>query len=91
MIHVRWEDTALNQAAALWMAADSTVRQTITSAMNRIDERLRRNPSEEGESRPEDRRILFDFPLGILYRIEPTGEVVSVLRVWHCPKRTKSP
>jgi hypothetical protein len=64
MIVVRWEDTAINQAAALWLAGDSLLRQSITSAMNRIDDRLEKNAAQEGESRPKNRRILFEFPLG---------------------------
>lgn len=91
MIHVEWIETALNEATNLWLAANSALRQEISDAMNDIDRRLARNPSGEGESRPGGRRIHFQFPLALFFRIEPSGDVVTVLHVWRYVKRKKSP
>src|SRR5437868_15417868 len=82
MFRVRWEKTALNELSTLWMAADSMMRQQITTATHQIDQQLRGDPLGQSESRPDGRRILFASPLGITFRVEPDGQMVSVLRVW---------
>jgi hypothetical protein len=89
MFRVRWQDTALNELAALWLAADSLLRQRITAATSEIDRQLQTDPLKPSESRPGSRRILFEPPLGILFRIEADGQTVSVLRVWLYRKRTR--
>jgi hypothetical protein len=82
MFSVRWEETALNQLATIWTAADSALRKTITATTSQIDQQLQTDPLGPSESRPGGRRILFLSPLGILFRIEADGHTVSVLRVW---------
>jgi hypothetical protein len=88
MFRVRWEDTALSELAAIWLQADSALRQLITDATNRIDQQLQTDPLTDSESRPGGRRILFVSPLGITFRIEADGQTVSVLRVWLFRRRT---
>jgi len=82
MFRVRWEETALNELAALWLAANAALRQAITTASSQIDQLLQTDPLGQSESRPDGRRILFVSPLGITFRIEEDGETVSVLRIW---------
>jgi hypothetical protein len=82
MFRVRWKQSALNELAALWMAADSEERRAITAATHRIDQLLRGDPDNQGESRPGGRRILFVPPLGILFRVDAAQAVVRVLHVW---------
>jgi hypothetical protein len=82
MFQVRWEDTALNELAALWIQAEATLREEITTATSQIDEELEANPYVLGESRPEGRRILFIYPLGVLFRIEQDEQTISVLHIW---------
>ena len=89
MFHVAWLQTALDQLASLWLQADSLLRQAITSATHQIDHKLRTDPLGHSESRPGGRRVLFGFPLGILFKIEADGKTVSVLRVWLFRKRKK--
>ncbi len=81
MFTVRWEESALNELARLWLQANPRVRPAITAATHEIDRRLQADPQGEGESRPGNRRILFVLPLGTLYRLEADGQTVSVLRV----------
>ena len=81
MFRVRWERRALNELANLWTQADSAQRQAITAASQAIDQRLRRDPRNAGESRSGGRRILFAPPLVVIFRIEPDGQTVSVLTV----------
>lgn len=41
MFQVRWERRAIDELTARWLEADSVLRQAITPAVHRIDERLR--------------------------------------------------
>ena len=79
---VDWLQSALDELADLWNQADAASRQHITSACNEIDQRLKRNPNSEGESRADDRRILFVYPLAVLYRVINDNSKVEILHVW---------
>lgn len=79
---VLWTPSARNDLADLWLKADSVQRRRITVAAQSIDNRLAIDPSNEGESRPGGRRICFEVPLGISFRVDQRGGTVSVLRVW---------
>lgn len=81
MFRVRWLRRALNDPAAVWTQADPAKRQAITAASAQIDRRLRRDPRNEGESRPKGRRILFVPPLAVIFRVEADGRTVSVLQL----------
>lgn len=87
MYRVRWEGKALIALAALWVSANSAERKAITAASHQVDQRLRRDPENEGESRPKGRRIMFEAPLAVVFRIEPDGRTVSVLQVRMFRKR----
>lgn len=89
MFQVEWLQTALNQLMTIWISADSSQRQAITTATHQIDQQLKVDPLGTSESRPEGRRILFNVPLGVLFRIEADGQTVSVLRVWHFRKHVQ--
>ena len=82
MFRVRWKQSALNELASLWMAADSEQRRAISEATDLIDQQLEFDPDTLGESRPGNRRILFASPLGILFRVYPQKKVVHVLQLW---------
>jgi hypothetical protein len=79
MYHVRWEKRALAALTNLWLQADSAGRKAITAATHALDTRLRRDPHNEGESRSDGRRIAFEPPLAIVFRVEAYGLTVSVL------------
>jgi hypothetical protein len=81
MFHVRWARVALNELTNLWLAADPAERLRITSATHSVEQRLRRDPRNEGESRSRGRRITFEAPLTFIFRVEPDGRTVSVLHV----------
>jgi hypothetical protein len=80
MFRVEWFQSALDQLTVLWLQADQALRQAITQATHRIDQLLQSDPHNAGESRPGGRRILFESPLGILFRVDANN--VTVLRVW---------
>lgn len=88
MWRVRWAKVARNALTEGWLQADSSLRQAITAATYQLDQHLQMNPDMVGESRPGGRRILLESPLGVLYRIEPGIQTVSVLRTWIFHKRS---
>lgn len=73
------------QEANLWL--NSANRQAITTAAYEIEQRLRTNPIDVGESRSGGWRILLMAPLGITFSVNLQGHCVSVLQVWQFSKR----
>src|SRR5437016_1781735 len=63
MFQVEWLQTVLDALADLWTQADSSQRQAITAASHAIDQRLSKDPHNEGESRSGGFRIMFAPPL----------------------------
>lgn len=82
MFRVEWLQSALDELALIWMSANTSQRQAITAASHDIDKQLPINPHEQGESRPNGRRIQFFPPLGITYRADEENAVVVVVHVW---------
>ena len=82
---VRWLANALQKLAQVWLAAPD--RNAITQATNRIDARLERDPHGESESRGGRDRVLFEAPLGVLFRIDETKRFVYVMSVWRFETR----
>jgi hypothetical protein len=66
--------------AAIWISAAD--RGAVTTASHTIDQQLRVDPLTVGESRENDRRILMEAPLGVLFRVLPDERIVQVLTVW---------
>jgi len=77
---VIWLRPAEQRLADIWLNAPD--RDAVTRAAHAIDQRLRRDPENEGESRPGGRRVLFSDPLGVFFRVFPDDRVVHVLLVW---------
>jgi hypothetical protein len=82
MYTVQWLQTALDELTELWVQADSSSRQAITAATHQIDRQLTADPSDAGESRADDRRILFESPLAVDFRVLPNAAIVEILHVW---------
>lgn len=89
MFRVDWLEVALDELAALWTQSDSVQRQAITAASHAIEQRLARDPNNEGESRPGGRRITFSAPLAVRFQVEPDGQTVTVLQVRMFRRRSK--
>ncbi|HEV3449273.1 MAG TPA: hypothetical protein VG099_31850 [Gemmataceae bacterium] len=77
---VNWLPDCEQELAHLWINAPD--RQAVTQAAHILDERLRLDPLNAGESRPSGRRILFASPLGVVYRVIPDDMLVQVEHVW---------
>lgn len=77
---VIWLPDAEEELAALWL--NSSDRGVVTRAAAALDQLLARDPANEGESRPNERRIVFAAPLAAIYRIHADARQVDVLHVW---------
>ena len=75
-----WQPRAEDELTRLWL--DSPQRETVRLAADEIDMLLKMNPLDAGESRSDNRRILFVAPLGVVYRVFEVDRRVKVLRVW---------
>jgi plasmid stabilization system protein ParE len=80
MFAVRWKKVARENLAEIWLQAAD--RNAVTRATHRIDQLLRSNPEQKGESRDGGRRVLLEPPLGVVFRVRTQGQIVEVLRVW---------
>jgi len=70
------------ELTSLWLQADSATRQAITGAAHIIDQELSTNAQELGESRGDEDRIFFVYPLGIEFELDDQGRMVRVFHVW---------
>ena len=84
---VEWDPAAEAELTRIWIASDSELRTAITKSARAIDRLLEKDPINQGESRPNDRRIIFDLPLGIVYEVMPASRLVRVLFVWQVKHR----
>jgi plasmid stabilization system protein ParE len=82
---VVWQPSAQDELAELWYSAAD--RSAVTRAAAEIDRVLAINPSEAGESRGEDLRILIVPPLAANFRVYESDRQVRVGRVFLFGKR----
>jgi hypothetical protein len=82
MYEVRWTKSALDELAEMWLVSDSSLRDAITAAAAQVDAMLAKFPGEAGESRSDNRRILFMPPLGVSFVVHEPDRRVIVLHVW---------
>lgn len=82
---VVWLPRAERELAELWER--STDRAGVTRAVDRTDRLLSSFPDRVGEGRPDQRRLLFDGPLGILFRVSEDDRLVQVISVWDITRR----
>lgn len=77
---VLWRPTAERKLAEIW--TDAADRQAVTSAADEIDALLKSQPSEIGESRVANTRILTVAPLSVYYDVFEQDCLVAVWAVW---------
>ena len=82
---VLWRPVAEQRLAALWTSVSD--RNVVTRAAHAIDEALRTDPEQVGESRADEVRILFEEPLGALFMVSPDDRTVYALSVWRTDRR----
>lgn len=81
---VTWTRPALRQFLDLWTSA--TDPDAVDAAATRIDQTLSIDAHQQGESRQQDVRILFDPPLAALFVADSTIGIAYVVSVgWSGP------
>jgi hypothetical protein len=79
MFDVMWAPSTVDELTEIWMQANQIDRERITRA---VDRELKRRAPQTGESREADRRVYFESPSGILFRVSEEHQVAVVSRVW---------
>jgi hypothetical protein len=77
---VIWSPAAEAELADLWIKAKD--RNVIAEAADEIDDLLRRDPREVGESRDDRVRVVVVSPLGVEFEVKEADLMVYVLAVW---------
>jgi hypothetical protein len=77
---VIWKPAAHAELTELWLEASN--RSDLTSAANKIDQLLKRDPHSQGESRSGSIRVMFVDPVGVFFDIREQDRIVAVLSVW---------
>jgi len=80
-----WTPTAEDDLATIWM--DAPDRNAVTGAARKVDESLRIDPGDQGESRTGDLRIVFFPPLVVEFRVSDDDRTVYVLALWTMKSR----
>lgn len=82
MYRVEWIPSAALRFADLWLPLSPEQQGAVIAALTVFKRALTSDPLGHGESREHGNRIMLESPLGILYRVERAGYMVSILRVW---------
>lgn len=81
---VIWQPEAEQELARIWL--QSRFRARINEAAASIDQALQRDPSVVGESRANDRRVIFNRPLAVEVEVDLARRIALVLAVWQIPE-----
>jgi hypothetical protein len=82
---VNWLPEATEEYFELWL--DVECREAVATSAATIDRTLAEGPSEAGESRPDNLRIIFEAPLAALYQVDMTNYRVNIVSIWYFKKR----
>lgn len=82
---VVWQQVAEEQLARLWES--SRDRAALTAAADNIERVLQSYPDRAGEERDYGDRVLFEGPLGVVFRPLIEDRMVQVLSVWDTTPR----
>jgi hypothetical protein len=76
---VIWDEVALLELDRIWLAAND--QEWIENLAIRINTELTHNPLQAGESRAENNRVLFKYPLVVWFQVTERLREVRVLQV----------
>jgi hypothetical protein len=82
MFSIYRDQSAMVPLKETWEQADAPLREAILEASRRLDQSLHTAPHEQGESRDNNTRILFEAPLAVLFDVDEPNKVVRILRAW---------
>lgn len=81
MYRVIWAAAARAELAVIWNSAPVSDDQLLIWAAADLNFRLQRDPENEGESRHNNMRITFSWPLAIWFEVV-AADTVEVYHVW---------
>ncbi len=87
MFRVEWLQEAVDDLASIWIGANPSLRQKITVAAHTLDQELQTDPYRQSESRHDEDRVLFAYPLAVQIEIDLQKRIVWVLHVWRFRRR----
>jgi hypothetical protein len=82
MFSIYRSQSALVPLRQTWEQADAVMRDAIVQASRQVDQQLQSAPNDQGESREEGTRILFQAPLAVTYEVDEPKKLVRILRAW---------
>lgn len=82
MYRVIWIEKALGDLARAWAQSNPNLQNSITAAVQIIDQKLQNDPFEDSESRSGNTRILFVPPLGVMIEVDEGNRNVRVVATW---------
>ncbi len=82
MFSIYRDHSAMVSLKQTWEQAAAPLREAILEASRRLDQGLHANPQEQGESRDDNTRILFEAPLAVLFEVDEANKLVRILRAW---------
>jgi hypothetical protein len=85
---VVWIEDAEGDLAEVW--TNSSNREAVRAAVNRIDRELAQAPTLYGTHLSEGLRTIYREPLKVFFTIDPIDEVVEVQRLQFMPSSGKS-
>jgi hypothetical protein len=78
---LHWSDEALDSLAEIWMALDADGKRGLNAVVDDIEQLLESSPREQGESRDDDRRVMFARPLVVTFRVVELRKLVRIIYV----------
>lgn len=81
MFRVIWTTASRAELAAIWNSAQESDDQLLVWAVADLAFRLERDPENEGESRPDNMRITFSWPLAIWFEVL-NSDSIYIYHIW---------
>lgn len=81
MNEVSWDEAALEELADLWVAVSREEREQMEAAIVRLNDRLKLDPNNEGESRSGSVRVTIAKPLTVWFRVYSDIDSVVVFHI----------
>jgi hypothetical protein len=82
MFSIYRHQTAMAPLKETWDQADDSLREAILEASRQVDQQLHIDPHQQGESRDDKTRILFQAPLAVIFEVDEARKLVVVVRAW---------
>ena len=81
MFAIVWVQNALDELADVFVEAELTEQDRMTSGIEALNRRLTIEPTDEGESRWNGYRVTFPHGLVVIFHVNIEDQIVHVMRV----------